>query len=69
MITVKPEGSHTTVVWNPWKEKSTRLTDLPDEDYHGFVCVETANAWQDIITVSHGAEHRLATHLSWEAIK
>lgn len=69
IITVKPEGSHTTVVWNPWKEKSTRLADLPDEDYHGFLCVETANAWQDVITVAPGATHRLATHLSWEAMK
>ncbi len=69
VITVKPEGSQTTVVWNPWKEKAARLTDLPDESYHGFVCVETANAWQDVITVAPGAMHRLATHLSWESMK
>lgn len=66
IITVKPEGSHTTVVWNPWKEKAARLTDLPDEDYHDFVCVETANAWQDHIDLAPGATHRLVTTLSCE---
>lgn len=69
IITVKPEGSNTAVVWNPWKEKAARLPDLPDEAYHDFVCVETANAWQDSITVAPGASHRLATHISWDALK
>jgi glucose-6-phosphate 1-epimerase len=60
-ITVQPSGSHTAVVWNPWIEKSKRLTDLPDDAYTGFLCVETANAWRDRIIVAPGAEHTLAT--------
>lgn len=54
-------GSHCTVVWNPWIEKAIALTDLPDDHYQNFVCVETANAWKDIITLAPGASHTLAT--------
>lgn len=69
IITVKSGGSHSTVVWNPWKEKAAKLNDLPDEDYHRFVCVETANAWQDRITLSPGSAHRLVTTISCDAVK
>lgn len=29
-----------TVLWNPWIDKSIALTDLPDDGYLSFVCVE-----------------------------
>ncbi len=60
---IEKSGSLSTVVWNPWIEKSKRLNDLPDQAYHGFVCVETANAGEDIVTVAPGATHRLFTRI------
>ncbi|MFZ2587535.1 MAG: D-hexose-6-phosphate mutarotase [Alphaproteobacteria bacterium] len=40
-------ASASTVVWNPWVEKSARLGDMTAEDYRHMVCVETAWAMND----------------------
>lgn len=63
MITVRGSGSRCTVVWNPWIDKTRTLTDMPDDDYLKFVCVETANAWRDRIMLAPGEAHTLATIL------
>jgi glucose-6-phosphate 1-epimerase len=66
---VEGNGSECTVVWNPWEAKSRRLADLPDDDYHHFVCVETANSWRDEIELAPGATHTLGTLIRSEACK
>lgn len=30
------------VVWNPWDAKAVTISDMPDDGYRTFVCVETA---------------------------
>ena len=58
-INIASEGSKTTVIWNPWSTSVTKIADLDDRRYRNFVCVETANAADDTITVSEGKEHTI----------
>jgi len=60
-IRVSKQGSRSTVVWNPWKEKAAKMADLGDDGYLKMVCVETANAADNTVTLAAGKEHRLAT--------
>ncbi len=58
-IRIAKEGSLSTVVWNPWIAKSRRMPDFGDEEYHGMVCVETANAGNDFRILKQGEKHTL----------
>ncbi len=63
-VRVAKEGSKSTVVWNPWVDKSKRMTDFGDSEYNEMLCVETANAASDEITLPPGASHVLGVTLS-----
>ncbi len=59
MISVAKEGSRSTVVWNPWIDKAARMKDFGDHEYQRMVCIETANAGPDAITIFPGNTWRL----------
>ncbi|OQA88844.1 MAG: putative glucose-6-phosphate 1-epimerase [Lentisphaerae bacterium ADurb.Bin242] len=63
-ILVEKSGSKTTVVWNPWIEKSKKLTGFGDEEYHIMVCVEAANCSTDRIELGSGESHTLTQTIS-----
>lgn len=58
-IRIASAGNQTAVVWNPWSEISAQMADLEDEDYRRFICVETTNAADDVVTVPAQGEFRL----------
>ncbi len=59
-LTITGSGSASTVVWNPWINKSKILTDLPDLAYLHFLCVENCNAGPDARTLAPSTPHTLA---------
>ena len=62
-IIIEKIGSHTTVVWNPWIEKTKTMCDMPSDGWKQMICVETANAADDAIVLPPGAFHKLRAHI------
>jgi len=58
-IRVGKHGSRSTVVWNPWIEKSRRMPDFEDQEYTRMICVETANTRGDAVALDPGRKHTL----------
>ena len=56
-IHISKTGSASTVVWNPWIEKSKKMSDFPDDGYKTMLCIETTNAATDVRTVGPGETH------------
>ena len=66
-IVVGKTGSATTVVWNPWVAKAKAMPDFGDEEWTGMICVETANAMGDAVTLAPGASHVLTATIEVKA--
>ncbi len=65
-IAVEKSGSDSTVVWNPWIEKTKSLADMAPGDWQNMICVETANAADNAVTLAPGATHALAATIRVE---
>lgn len=63
-IRVAKQGSTSTVVWNPWREREKTLTDMAAGEYRNMLCVETCNAGPDQVTLAPGSMHTLAAMIS-----
>lgn len=61
-ILISSIGSRTAVVWNPWAKVAAEMADLGDDDYKRLICVETANAADEIVEIPSGGESRLVAH-------
>lgn len=65
-IRVAKSGSRCTVVWNPGEAKGSAVADIGAPAWSQFVCVETCNAADDVVTLAPGATHTLAAEISVE---
>ncbi|MCA9133789.1 MAG: D-hexose-6-phosphate mutarotase [Planctomycetales bacterium] len=63
-VVIRPSNSRSTVVWNPWIEKSQRMPDFGDDEYRHMCCVETANVADQRLSIPAGGRSRTGLTLS-----
>lgn len=62
-ILIDTEGARSTVIWNPWIEKTDRMSDLEQDEWPKMLCVETGNIADDAVELAPGERWRLSTIL------
>lgn len=67
-IRIEKSGSDSTVVWNPWIEKSIRMPDFGDEEYLKMVCVESGNVAKNQTTLPPGGRAVMKVEVSSEKL-
>lgn len=65
-IRVDKAGSKVTTVWNPWIETCTAISDLADDSFETFVCVEAINAFEYPVTIAPGESFETSAFISIE---
>ncbi|WP_299518413.1 D-hexose-6-phosphate mutarotase [uncultured Serinicoccus sp.] len=58
-LVLETHGSTQTVVWNPGAEQAAEMSDLQDDAWRGFLCVETASTGDHGLRVPPGGTHTL----------
>ncbi len=68
-IRVAKSGSNTTVIWSPGAEKVAQMGDMgaPNE-WRKMLCVESANAMENSVTIFPGESHTMVTEYSLELL-
>jgi dihydroxy-acid dehydratase len=71
-IRVAKTGSLSTIVWTPWTEKAEKMGDMgkgkSGNGWREMVCVESANAMDNVVTVAPGETHVMAVTYSAEVL-
>jgi D-hexose-6-phosphate mutarotase len=67
-IRIEKSGSQSTAVWNPWSAKAATMDDMGRDGWKEMVCVESANALGDVVTVNAHESHSLVATYSVESL-
>ncbi len=58
-IQIAKRNSLTTVVWNPWMEKGSELSDLGEDQWNQMLCIETSNVGTFGVELAPGQQHTM----------
>lgn len=64
IIKIEKSGSDSTVIWNPWIDKSTTMADYGADEYPEMLCVECANTKCDPRILLPGVPHQITQKIS-----
>lgn len=68
-LRVAKSGSNTTVVWTPWAAKAHGTGDMGNGDeWRRMVCIESANAMDNMVVINPNRTHVLSTEYSVETM-
>lgn len=63
-IRIEKTGSNSTVVWNPFPDRAAQLKDIGQENWPKYVCVETANAGPNAVSLPGGQTHEMTATIT-----
>ena len=67
-IELTTSGSRSLVVWNPGQTGIAAIADAPRDGWRHFVCLEAANADEDVIELAPNGSHTLQQTVSVSAL-
>ncbi len=67
-IRITKSGSASTVVWNPWIDKSKQMPDFGNDEYKHMLCIESGNVDKNKVTLPPGKSSVLAVTLATEPL-
>lgn len=68
-IRVAKSGSNTTVIWSPGAERVTQMGDMgATDEWRKMLCVESANAMANSVTIFPGESHTMVSEYSLESL-
>ena len=63
-VTLRSNNAGSAIVWNPWPNKTARLSQMRTDDWRSFVCIETANVADHAVTLAPGAQHEMTLRIT-----
>lgn len=67
-IRIAKQGSASTVVWTPWEQKAAAMGDYTAQGWRNMLCVESANAADNTLTLPPGETHTLSVRYCAEPL-
>ncbi len=58
-LTLTTTNARSAIVWNPWPNKTARLSQMAPDDWQRFACVESANVHDNALELAPGERHEL----------
>lgn len=63
-VQLQTASADSAIVWNPWIEKAAAMSQMQDDEWEEFICVESANCKGFAVGLQPGQEHTLELALT-----
>lgn len=67
-IQIRKENSFTTIVWNPWEQGASSMSDLGKDEWQQMVCAEASNIRDSAVTLAPGQQHIMAATIALKSL-